>query len=383
MEQIILAGASFIFGLDEIREAFLSIGIEASFAEVPYMLKYQKIPEKEKIEFTDKIPENKIVVPLSEYWISECIKINNCRISKNALLASRSKKKLYSLLNGFKVPKIFDSIQQAKDFVNQTEKKIIVKPDGLFSGYGIKVAGKENIDEVEKFVFNARNVNNRALKLFEIENDNALVTEYIFGNEYSADIFYFKGKISLIRLCKKEIVFIHGTPCTAVYQLLNPTAEIKSVLEKWCSVLFEKENISFGQFDFIEDRDGDFIPIDFAPRVGGGIEELLKCCKKNVYADAVLNISNQNETGILPLNENYLSQFNYLPTKSGKIFNDSYNLLLGKKFVYKHKGDFVPECPSSSASRIAVVIARHKLPVEKEILDSLLIGSENIEFWKK
>lgn len=383
MEQIVLAGASFVFGLDEIREAFLNIGIEASFAEVPYMLKYQKIPEKEKIEFTEKIPKNKIVVPLSEYWISECIKSNNCRISKNALLASRSKKKLYSSLSSFKVPKIFYSIQLVKDFVNQTGKNIIVKPDGLFSGYGIKIAGKENIGEVEKFIFNARNVNNRALKLFEIENNNALVTEYIFGKEYSADIFYFKGKISLVRLCKKEIVLIHGTPCTAVYQLLNPTAEIKSVLEKWCGALFEKENISFGQFDFIEDRDGDFVPIDFAPRIGGGIEELLKCCKKNVYADSVLNISNQNETSNFPLDENYLSQFNYLPTKSGKIFNDNYELLSGKKFVYKHKGDFVPECPSSSASRIAVVIARHKSPVEKEILDSLLIGSEHIEFWKK
>lgn len=383
MEQIVLAGASFVFGLDEIREVFLNIEIEVSFAEVPYMLKYQKIPEKEKIEFTEKIPKNKIVVPLSEYWISECIKNSNCRISKNALLASRSKKKLYSLLSSFNVPKIFDSIQQAKNFVNQTGKNIIVKPDGLFSGYGIKIAGKENIDEVEKFIFNARNVNNRALKLFEIENNNALVSEYIFGKEYSADIFYFKGKISLVRLCKKEIVLIHGTPCTAVYQLLNPTTEIKSVLEKWCGALFEKENISFGQFDFIEDHDGDFVPIDFAPRVGGGIEELLKCCKKNVYADSVLNISNQNETGNFSSDENYLSQFNYLPTKSGKIFNDNYELISGEKIVYKHKGDFVPECPSSSASRIAVVIARHKSPIEKEILDSLLIGGEHIEFWKK
>ena len=384
MEQIVLAGASFVFGLDEIREAFLSIGIEVFFAEVPYMLKYQEISEKEKIEFTDKIPENKIVVPLSEYWISECIKnIESCKISKNALLASRSKKKLYDLLNYFKVPRIFDSIQLAKDFVNQTGKSIIVKPDGLFSGYGIKIASKENIGEVEKFIFNARNVNNRALKLFEIENKNALVTEYILGKEYSADIFYFKGNVSLVRLCKKEIVFIHGTPCTAVYQLLNPSTEIKVALEKWCDVLFEKENISFGQFDFIEDQEDTLVPIDFAPRIGGGIEELLKCCKKNVYASAVLNVFEQNGNNIFSSDENCLSQFNYLPTKSGKIFNDSYNLLSGKKNIYKHKKDFVPECPSSSASRIAVVIAHHKSPVEKEILDSLLIGSEHIEFWKK
>lgn len=383
MEQIVLAGASFVFGLDEIREAFLNIGIEVLFAEVPYMLKYRKVPEKEKIEFTDKIPKNKIIVPLSEYWISECIKNDNCRISKNALAASRSKKIFYSLMGSFKVPRIFDSIQKAKDFVKQTEKNIIVKPDGLFSGYGIKIVNKENIDEVEKFVFNAQNVNNRALKLFEIENNNALVTEYILGNEYSADIFYFKGKVSLVRLCKKEIVFIHGTPCTAVYQLLNISAEIKSVLEKWCNVLFEKENIAFGQFDFIQDYDDSFVPIDFAPRIGGGIEELLKCCKKNVYADAVLNISKKKENGVFSSDGNYLSQFNYLPIKSGRIFNDSYELLSGKKIIYKLKGDFVPECPSSSASRVAVVIAYHKFPVEKEILDSLLIGDEHIEFWKK
>lgn len=53
--------------------------------------------------------------------------------------------------------------------------------------------------------------------------------------------------------------------------------------------------------------------------------------QKNVYADAVLNIFNQNENNILPLDEKYLSQFNYLPTKSGKIFNDNYKLLSGKK----------------------------------------------------
>ena len=57
MEQIVLAGASFIFGLEEIREAFLSIGIEVLFAEVPYMLKYQKIPEKDIKTITQFVDE--------------------------------------------------------------------------------------------------------------------------------------------------------------------------------------------------------------------------------------------------------------------------------------------------------------------------------------
>ena len=184
------------------------------------------------------------------------------------------------------------------------------------------------------------------------------------------------------RISRSRKEYLEKHPEKVPYTL-NHKSKGESYPEKYFREWLEKENISFGQFDFIEDRDGDFVPIDFAPRIGGGIEELLKCCKKNVYADAVLNIFNKNENNILPLDEKYLSQFNYLPTKSGKIFNDNYKLLSGKKIIYKHNGDFVPECPSSSASRIAVVIARHKSPVEKEILYSLLIGSEHIEFWKK
>lgn len=383
MEQIVLAGASFIFGLKKIREAFLSIGVEASFAEVPYMLSYQKIAEKNEIEFTDEISKDKIVVPLSEYWISECIKNGSCRISKDALESSRSKRKLYSLLKNFKAPEIFSSVPQARRFIEQTGKSVIVKPDGLFSGYGIKIVGKENIDEIERIIFNAQNVNNRALKLFKIKSNEALVTECVLGKEFSADIFYFKGKISFVRLCKKEIVFIHKTPCTAVYQLVNPDEKIKSTIEKWCGILFDEDNISFGQFDFIEDDEGNFVPVDFAPRVGGGIEELLKCCSENVYANAVLSIPGESGIDVFHSDEGCLSQFNYLPTRSGKIFNDNYELLPGKKIIYKHKNDFVPECPSSSASRIAVVIARHKSPVEKEVLNSLLIGDNHIAFWKK
>ncbi|MGN0728498.1 hypothetical protein [Treponema sp.] len=376
MESVVLAGASFIFGLDEIRRAFSEIGIEASFAEIPCMLKYRDIPEKTEMEFTEEISDGRIVVPLSEYWISKCIEKRSCMISERAMESSRSKRRLYALM-GAEAPEIFSTVDSALKVIVQDGKKIIVKPDGLFSGYGIKAVDKGNAENLERYVYNARRVNNHALSLFGLKSGEALVTEYICGGEYSADVFYFKGRVSVVRVCRKEIVLVHDTPCTAVYQLVNPEKQITEALERWSAILFDSGNISFGQFDFIQ-KDEKFFLLDFAPRVGGGIDVLLKKCPLNVYAQAVRGKTAFAETGGM-----LLSQFNYLPTRSGKICDDNYSLMPGEQTIYKRKGDFVPECPSSNASRVASVIALHESPVKKEILDSLLIGEKNIAFWKK
>ena len=66
----------------------------------------------------------------------------------------------------------------------------------------------------------------------------------------------------------------------------------------------------------------------------------------------------------------------------GIIERDDYDLAEGKQFIYKHKGDFVPECPSSVASRIAVVIKKAPLATVADA-EKLLIGDERIKFWKK
>lgn len=382
MGKIFLAGAESVFAHDEIKSAFDSLGMEIEFAEAVYMKKYFPALKNSDFKFfngINEMPSDCRIIPLSEFWISECIKDREKSfISIKALKASRSKKFLYETLGacGVKIPETFESIQDAEKFINDGGE-LIVKPDGLFSGYGIKIITKENFCDFEKISFNASNIKNRAIKLFEIKNSSALACEKIKGTEYSADCFFYKGKTNIVRLCRKEIACIHGTPCTATCALVNSTEKISEALEKWCSILFEKDNISFAQFDFILDDEENIHPIDFASRVGGGMKELLESCRINLYANAVYGREYPIEES-----ESFLTQFNYLPVKSGILNTDDFKLIDGKSFVFKHKGDFVPECPTSVASRVAVVVKEHPSEISKELLDSLLIKDDKIDFWK-
>lgn len=382
MEKIFLAGAGSVFNHSEIKKAFESLGMEIDFAEAVYMKKY--FPELKNSTFKffngiEEMPCDCRIIPLSEFWISECIKNNQKSfISSRALKASRSKKFLYETLGnaGSKVPQIFQSAEDAEKFIKDGGE-LIVKPDGLFSGYGIKTVTKENLSDFEKIIFNASNIRNRAIKLFEIKNTTSLLCEKIKGTEYSADCFFYNGKTNIVRICRKEIIYIHGTPCTATCALINSTEKISESLDNWCQTLFEKNNISFAQFDFIIDDKENIFPIDFASRVGGGMKELLESAQINLYANAV-----SGKEYPVKENDSFLTQFNYLPVKSGILNTDDFNLINGKNFIFKHKGDFVPECPTSVASRVAVVVTEHPAEISKETLDSLLIKDDKIDFWK-
>ena len=356
-KKIILAGASSVMGHEKIIEAFSSIGMDATFIEAPFVKKYFK-DASDKFIYTGNLPPETTAIPLSEYWISQCIKTKQCAISERALKASRSKKILYEILKtaGIKTPEIFTGLEDARNFILNDNGKVIVKPEGLFSGYAVKTVGEENLNNLEELVLKASDVHNNAIKLFGIESKGALVTELISGNEYSADLFFCRGRLSLVRLSKKVVVEIHGTPCTVICQLVPCGESFFEQMSKWCRVLFDDGNVSFAQFDFIEGCGGELVPIDFACRVGGGMAELFGECESNVYADAV--VGKQYE---VRASKGYLTQLNYVPTKSGIIEKDDYNLAEGKQFIYKHKGDFVPESPSSVASRIAVVIKKAPL----------------------
>ncbi len=384
MQKIIFAGASVLFGLEKIREEFLNLNLDVLFFESPAIKKYFDFSAEQKIFFSTEIPSDAVVVPLGEFWISYCIKNGGCKISKRALDASRSKKIFYDLLSPFfRVPEIF-SVNEAAQKILREEKKIIVKPEGLFSGYGIKIVDRENFSDLEKILFNAANIKNNATKLFQLKNSHALATEFFDGEEFSADVFFFCGKISVVRFCKKEIAVIHGTPCTAVCQILDCPDDVEKILFAWTKILFDESDISFAQFDFIKTAENFFVPVDFSCRIGGGMKELLENFLCNVYAESARKIfSSEKKIGGKNQQEKFLTQLNYLPTKSGIIFDDRYNLHPGKKYVFKKKGDFVPCCPSSASSRIASVVAECSMPVGKKIFDSLLIGAEKISFWKK
>ena len=390
---VFVAGATALFGLNEMRKTLESCGFNVNFVDAPFMRSFASAEETEAISFSAgiKCPGNSFIIPLTEYWISYCITNGGARISSRALSASRSKVFLYDVLSSknIDVPQNYGSKDKALDAL-KSGKKIIVKPQGLHSGYGVEIIEKADPALLEKHFLCAGTITNKAMRIMHIENSGAMLSEFIEGTEYSADCFCFNGRKSLVRLCKKNIVYIKGKPCTAACQIVEPSPEISSALQSWLDALFDGSDISFAQFDFIIDGKNRIVPIDFASRIGGGMTELLKELPFNVYAASVKEASASNlkklETGAYSkifsdstFVSAPLTQLNYLSTKSGYIVDDNFPLYAGKQIINKRKGDYAISNPSSVQSRLAEVVAH--LPdttLPQELLDSLLLAEPYI-----
>jgi hypothetical protein len=370
--ELFIAGATSVFGLKKIEQAFNFLGYEVHFVEATFMKSYATIEEEVAVNYVDFLPENSVILPLSEYWISYCFTHGCKNISQKALQASRSKKLLHSYIQeaGFSNLIWYKTPSDAIDAL-ENDKKVLIKPEGLHSGFGVEVLDKSRIPFLEQQIEKTLRLKTNTMKLMKVENKGYMLCEYVEGTEYSADCFYYQGRISLVRLCRKEIILINNKPCTAVYQLTEPTEQITKALFGWVETLFEKDNLSFAQFDFIITPENSIIPIDFACRVGGGLTELLSQTGTNPYADSIKGEYSINH------HQGVLTQFNYLPIKTGYIVNDNYPLLPGYQKVWKHKGDHVTCNPSSVGSRAALVITPWKTnTVSQETLNSLLLDEQ-------
>ena len=389
-QTVFIAGATIVHNLSALKKAFETAGFGVCFVDAPFMKPFLSSDETENIQFSASIkcPGNSIIIPLSEYWISYCIENGNARISQNALSASRSKFFLYELLASKKidVPENFGTKDEALKAL-KNGRKIIVKPKGLHSGYGVEIIEKADPALLDRHFLCADTITNKAMRIMKIENNGAMISEFIEGTEYSADCFCFNGRKSLVRLCKKNIVFIKGKPCTAACQIVKPSAEIVSAIQGWLDVLFDSSDISFAQFDFIMEKNGRILPIDFASRVGGGMTELLRELPFNVYAEAVKEAAASKDANLKTASYSKLfedkafeatplTQLNYLSTKSGYIINDNYPLYDGRQIINKHKGDYAISNPSSVQSRLAVVVAHLSSSTLSEAFVRSLLLSE-------
>lgn len=383
MNDLILAGACSIFDLKGIKSAFEKLGFNLSFVDAPFMagIKIHNFPETEEILYTAELPEGIPVIPLSEFWISYCIKHKSSFISEPALKSSRSKAFLYDFMktHNFDYPEIYNNVSDAVTALEKG-KRIVVKPVGLHSGYGIEILDVEGKEKLEKYLFQAQNIKNRTLRIMEIENQGAMLTEAVEGTEYSADGFWHHGRFSVVRICRKRIVIINDKPCALSYTLLRPESEdfirYSKYLEDWTSALFSKDDISFAQYDFIVSPEGRVVPVDFASRIGGGISDLLMETGINPYALAV-------EGKAYSIDSDY-SQYHYLSVVSGYIKNDNYPELCmeGKLRKLKKSGDYVISNPSSVGSRIALFLCRNEKAGIEEEISKLLLGEEFIEVKK-
>lgn len=362
---ILFAGAGSLLGINDIRNKLYQYSVD--FIENKFMISKLSDDEKTNVMIADTYNFDKynLVLPVNEYWLTECIKNNVLNISSKAKKASRDKVFFNQCLNQnhIKCCKLYN--YQEISHLNGTH---IVKPRYAYSGKGVSVFSREKdwtlvdcINFAEQGIHNTESITN-------VSENEVTFWDFIVGIEYSTDIFYYRGEIYYIRLCEKATKIINHRPCTLGYRLIDFDMKIHTAIKSWCNSIFTSEDISFAQFDFIKrDTDGCFIPIDFACRIAGGVHTLLKQLSFNPYLNAL-------QKRKYKIDRNY-TQINLISKKAGKIVSDDY--IFSKCFCHKNKktGDFVSDDITSATNRLAEFICDTTTRDEfVELVDSCLGG---------
>src|SRR5690606_8030623 len=103
-------------------------------------------------------------------------------------------------------------------------------------------------------------------------NDEArvVVEDWLEGEEYSADVFVNRGHVTVLRMFRKVVSWIHGRPVCESYIAVPDNIALNSAVDEWCAALFIAGDSSFGQFDLIV-VGGHAMAVDFSCRIGGGL----------------------------------------------------------------------------------------------------------------
>lgn len=356
--EIILAGVSSIYGIDEIKEYFEKRGIAIKFVETEYMEQYNDDSDCDIIIAESvKTTAKSIYLPLNEYWLSYGHSMGIAQISDRAYKSSRSKKYFSELLsnNGLDYCRIL-SRKEAKDILDGGNK-VLIKPDSYYSGHGVRVVDLDSAMDFDLYFEQAKDVTDDAKRVLSINKGIAEIWEYVSGEEYSMDVFVCNGNYSILRLCKKKIACINGIPCSVVYITVSVEQRINEILGKWIKILFGDNDISFAQFDFIIDGESErIVPIDFSCRVAGGLKEMFKLYNANIYLEALKSLISNNNT--VNLSNEGIYQYNIIPLKKGVLLDDNYGMENENMIKYKKAGDYVKNIGASANARLAVIVGK-------------------------
>ena len=372
--KILFAGASSLFGLSDIKRYYKENSKRnVSFVENSFMSSTMSNEDLVHTYIAEHInyDDYEIIIPLNEFWITQCYKYRIANISETALKASRDKVFFNDCLlkNNMEGCKQFD-INDLDKLIARTREKFVIKPKYSYSGNGVFVVSEINISDLDKII-DAANMGMETTKsITGLESNNLSLWRYEDGIEYSTDIFIENGKIYPIRICQKKISIIKGRPCVLLYKTVSMESTFYDTLRQWCSILFSKNDISFAQFDFIKRKtDGICIPIDFCARVGGGIHSIFKYLGINPYLNGI-----KHQPYCIPEN---CVQVNLISDKSGIVFNDNYSFDGMYVFKKKFTGDHVGNNITSVSARLAeLVINNPKSFDENKMIRIALSGND-------
>lgn len=376
-EILVFCGVSSIYHLGSIKEYFQKLGVQVRFLENKEMFPYISEEDRSFVtEQEDYTPmEQEQMIPLNEYWVSKKIRSHG---SSPSFLASRSKKYLSDLFKEHKIPYCtYYSVEEGISLVRKG-KTLIMKPNSLYSGKGVQILEKNNLNQFQMMFQEALQTKKHVLEILDIPSSEPVIFDYIHGVEYSLDIFVYKGTFSIVRLCKKYITIIDHAPCVTAYVLEKINNTLHHFIELWVEALFHKDEVSFGQFDFIYSQSHDtYIPIDFSIRVGGGMEHLLKYTGHHIYLQGMAQAMGYTGTS-LDLSGYY--QYHFLPTKKGRLIKNIQDHDSGQFIRLKNQGEFITNLGPSANHRIAILLGKGFDEVEfQQQLHILLVGDEYIE----
>ncbi len=381
----IFGGASSIARIDIFVANMKQHGINPILLETENLFSSIQNKYKKFVISGGSIPyTNSVFIPLNEYWVTKAYEASIQNISTNAFKASRSKIYLSKLLSDHKLDYV------KRDYLDDIRTlpfcDFLVRIDSGFSGYGIATfngSSKTNTTTIKNILLSKTSSNME--NILGVVEHKYVIEKHLSGDEYSVDIFKFKQKTTILRVCIKSVQWILGAPCTVNYTTIPISDSLKNVINSWVDAIFNEKDISFAHFDFIS-QNGQFLPLDFSCRVGGGLQNLTRHSFTGCYISSpILNmLHNQKKMVLKP----FVSQFNVISEVDG-IFKVIYCSLDYPHYMYilQNIGDYLFGNRGSASRRIAEIIYKansldESLKIEYRILQSIQLEIEqdtNIE----
>ena len=350
-----LFGAANISNIVACNDFFKKNNVSVTFYEQKNYFNTLSEEGKKIVICTDQMPKTELTFTFNEFWISRLLKKRtNNYISKDPLIASRSKMYLSDLLNNCNIVNVNRTLLSHDSII---PAGTIVRPDCGYSGRGVKYC-LEDIRFADIFQFIYQECSETMKKIMGQQQVKLVMEPFINGREYSCDVIVCPRGIKILRLCLKYVIWLNSCPCTIAYFTLDANEEITVSIEKWSKAIFADTDYSFAQFDFIQNERGDFFLIDFASRTGGGLLDLLRhAAPQELHASAICYALNV-EPSIFCVRPNY-AQYNILPQMS-----DYANAVCRNS----HSAEYIPSQNqisetaqiSSANARIATLIRQEK-----------------------
>lgn len=346
MVDYLVAGASSIEDIARFIDVSRNAGITVLLVENEGMWHHVPATHQGSVIRSQEIPVSGVpVIPLNEFWVSRAIQAEVENISPHALLASRSKHYLSTILEQNGVPAL------PRRFIEEIPPpgplRYLARLDTGYSGYGIirhSEAGPFDVKAIRRAV-----KSNTSATMRDILGENqvrVVVEDWLEGEEYSADVFVNNGRVVLLRLFRKIVSWINGRPVCDSYIAMPKNTILQSALDEWCAVLFSTRCISFGQFDFIV-TNGRPLLVDFSCRIGGGLDSIKRFSAIPSYIAMAL-------AGLSPHFHQYAVQKNVVAHRAGKLTHfELPKINHGQVTLHKQLGDLLPENNGSANARIA------------------------------